>query len=332
MNLKKIFFTKNINFSRTSLLRLVVAGIVAMTVQSCGDPAPTAFIPETTVEAFLIVNNPISIKIYRTQSVEPNSVFNYANQISDAKNAVEQAVIEELDDQNTIVQTIPLQFRPRVIAPNPETGFDSLQGDWFNPQVVKPLTTYRLRITMKNDVGGGEAIGTTTTPAVLVVNERIQKVLQYPKESSLPAGPTISWTVAPLKNGSEIIEFPLSVRCLDTLNYGKYLAPETSELNARTNNLKQFEDSTNKAIWLTTTRWGFVQSTSVKTIFTAFKWFGKNEFSLYAPDKNFLDWYKATQFAGRRSYNPTFASVNGAAKGVFASASVYRDTCLIIKP
>ncbi|MCE5304372.1 hypothetical protein LLG34_01535 [bacterium] len=73
--------------------------------------------------------------------------------------------------------------------------------------------------------------------------------------------------------------------------------------------------------------WVIVPSSKVPVVWTVFKWYGLHEVSVYAPDFNFLRWMVQTMTG---EINPLLSSVKGAF-GYFGSASVIRDTSVILK-
>jgi hypothetical protein len=124
-------------------------------------------------------------------------------------------------------------------------------------------------------------------------------------------------------------EYLIRVKVLDTLGYGKYLTPPTEETNERTNNADAFED-TDAPTFYSFVRWGFVQTTRVPVVWTAFKWYGLNEVAIIAPDKAMLDWFKLTKFSGNPQFNETYMNVKNGL-GVFASGSIITDTTFMLK-
>lgn len=297
------FPTKTLMLSNLKLVTLV---FFAIGLAACEESPPNAYHPKPFVEGYLIVDEPIEgIVVALSQPLtEP---FSYANGIvSDAEVTV-----------STESNTYPLQYKSQngiAFYAYPDTTIK-----------VLPNTHYKLTIRL-ND--GTVLRGETATPERIEWKATPRPFLQYPKDTvRLPSGDSlrISWT--PGNN----TEWLISSLCLDTLEYGKYLDPPTNELNGRTNNLDFFETpelpTFNSAI-----RWGFLQGTSVNTVWTAFRWFGKHRISVYAPDKNMITWFKASRFQGHDGveYNGVYGSITGGL-GVFGSASRIQGDTFVLK-
>src|SRR5688500_3080719 len=110
---------------------LGIVSIAALVlVAGCEDPAPTEYIPQTIVAAYLIVGEPVrDIRVMRSQAVL--DTFKYANTaIADA-------------DVRLIVGDRTLQLAYR-------TGEDV--GEYYPPDttyLIEPTTNYRLIVTTK---------------------------------------------------------------------------------------------------------------------------------------------------------------------------------------
>lgn len=274
-------------------------------LNSCEDLPPDVYFPRTFVEGYLIVDEPINgIIVMRSMPVLDS--FNYRQSlITDAN-----VQITELSGDNGNLK-YQLIFRDE---PN--------QGYYYPDTTlkVKPKTKYRLEITLKT----GEIItGETTTPERMQWKIPPRDTLYYPKDTiNLPSPDSlkISWQPAP-----NIFFHLIRIRCLDTLNYGKYLNPPTDELNRRITrpwerNVRFYND---------VTRWvGPLPASESPVVWTALKWYGLNEITIYAPDYNFLRWFIHNQ--RRSQYEPLLSSVDGA-MGVFGSASSIKKVAFIVK-
>jgi len=267
-------------------------------VNSCEDPVPTDYKEEKYVEAFLLVGEPVkNIIVMKTQPV--TVAFNYDSSL------VHDAFVKIIDDEKEMI----LEFR------------DGKDAGYYFPDttyLIKPETDYKLEIICcDNTVLTGE----TTTPAAFNWINPPKKQIQYPKDTlDLPF---VDSLVFEWEGSRDIFFYMISVRCIDTLEYGKYLDPATEESNRRigkpfSNDLRYRELST----------WTFMPNTKTPVVWNIFKWFGMHEVSIYAPDSNFLNW--ALQYFISSNYDSRHNSINGGI-GVFGSASVVRDTSFIIK-
>lgn len=281
---------------------VLLAGLAA-----CEDPVPNDYIPRYSVEAFLLVGQPVeNIRLFRTQNV--------ADTFASSTAFIKDADVRILAGDDTL----RLDYRAT------ENG-----GEYYLPvgdtlYRVQPNTTYRLQIR----VGASDLItGVTVTPARISYIKHVPDTLQYPKDTvnlTTDAKLRVSWTPAP-----GITEYILRVQALDTLGYGEYLTPPTAEKNRRIyrfweENAPKYED---------VNRWGFVPATDIPGSWNAFKWFGLQDVTIFAPDPNFLKWFKQVKFGGSSpSYNRLLGSVEGSdAIGVFASASIAADTVFVLK-
>jgi hypothetical protein len=197
------------------------------------------------------------------------------------------------------------------------------EGEYHYPDStvrVEPETRYDLKITLAD---GTLITGTTTTPGRISWVKEPDTLLQYPKDTITLGNDSlhISWTAAP-----GLSEYIVGVTCLDTLEYGKYLQPPTSERNRRIERF--FEQGAPR--YDDAGRIGFTQATEVPVAWFAFKWFGRHDIVIYAPDRNMNNWFKMTHFAQNPQYNPLYGSVTGGI-GVFASASVARKVIFLVK-
>jgi len=281
---------------------LMVAGLLAVTalLTSCGDPIPQDYTPQVVVEAFLYVDQPIKgIRIYWSQSL--SDTFKYE------RAAIRTGMVEI----TTGATTIPLHF----VA-------DSNGGTWEAVDTnihIQPSTTYNLAV----NVEGRSMSGVTTTPVRIEWIKPPKDTIQYPgfmNEGKPVDSLKVSWTVPPTTT-----EYMVAMECLDTLRYGVYLDPPTTDSNRRIRD-SEFDDDTPLA--RERTRIAFAQASNIFS-WGAFKWFGRHEFRVYAGDRNFINWLKQLTFGGRQ-INPNLGSIKDGI-GVFGSASVIKAPTFLRK-
>lgn len=280
---------------------LIVLGL-GFTVAGCEDPVPTDYVPQYVFTGYLIVDQPIQ-GIILTQSQAPLDTFTYKNgEVSDAQ-------IRIWTDQDTF----DLVYSPA------DTGFSTY---YFpdNSVHVQPSTTYHMEARL-ND--GTVLRSETTTPERIEWVQAPRDVLQYPTDTlNLPSPDSLKlvWTRA-----EGVTEYLISVRSLDTLGYGTYLDPPTTEKNRR---IERFFEE-NAPRYNDIVRWGFMQNVEVRVVWLAFKWFGMHEVTVYAPDPAMLEWFKQLQFGGNQ-YQSLLSNIEGGV-GVFGSASIARKESFIVK-
>jgi hypothetical protein len=279
---------------KSGLLKIVFTMLLTgFVLTSCEDDVPNEYIMRKYVEAFLIVGEPIQgIKLMETQPLDKSFDLD-AGWIKDAS----VIIISEGNTYN-------LAF-----------GNSTPKGYYLpdNSVLVKPGVKYELEITL-ND--GTKITAETTTP-----NGNMQWVrppkneVYYPKDTTkLPGNDSLDleWTGV---QGTYF--YILSVICQDTLEYGKYLTPS----NPNEKNRRAFNNfvKDNNDYFLDIPSWNFIANTKTPTVWLAFKWFGPQRVTIYAPDYNFLRWFlQSTNFSGNES-DPLKYSVNNAI-GVFGSA------------
>ncbi|MBL0175147.1 MAG: DUF4249 family protein [Ignavibacteria bacterium] len=273
-------------------------------LSACEDAPPNSFVPVPFVEAYLFVDRPIEgIVIASSQSL--SAPFEY-----------ESGMLADADVQlSGGGNTYALAYRVVNGA-----------GSYWYPDttaLIQPSTAYTLTVRLKD---GGVMTASTTTPERIAWMRKPAKLLQYPTDTTKLQSPDslrIQWTPGNTQ------EFIIRIQCLDTLAYGAYLTPPTNEDNGRTNNLSNFETPKRNSFY-STTRWGFIQATGVPTVWTGFRWYGRNAVAIIAPDKPFLDWFKMTRFSGNPQYNPQFSNIRGGT-GIFASASLIEEELFLLK-
>lgn len=285
---------------RASLQCVVV--LLAIILGACEDAAPTEYIPQVVVEAFLIVDEPVDgIRVTRSQSVA--DTFRYE------RSAIADADVKLIAGD----RTYQLAYRS-----------DSTVGEYYLPDTsirIEPLTTYRLVVTTPD---GTVASGETRTKERIAWIKPPREILYYPQDTvGLPAPDSIalSWTALP-----DVTEYVIAVTCLDTLGYGRYLDPPTDERNRRM--VRFFEEGA--PFYDDVTRTGFIQGSGTPVSWFAFKWFGRQEVVVYAADQAFVNWYKMTHFQSPPTYQPLLGNVTGGL-GVVASASAARREIFVMK-
>lgn len=281
---------------RKSLMLMLL--LPALFMISCEDPLPSDYKPDVIVEAFLIVDKPIeNIVLMRTQPL--NTKFNYdSSLITKAKVII-----------STESDSWELSFR-----------YGEGPG-WYFPDTtvkIKPETRYFFKAILDDNT---VLTGETTTPKRFKWIIPLKDYMQYPKDSiGLPFIDTLvfSWEATP---GTEY--YLIKSKCLDTLNYGKYLTPPTSELNRRV-----FLENASEEYYLDDSAWGFIPSTITPIVWQFFKWFGKHKASVYSPDVNMLKWFQ--QYMIKGNYDPLLGCIKGG-KGCFGSASEITKEFFIYK-
>lgn len=265
----------------------------AFILSSCEDDIPNDYIIRTYVEAFLIVDEPISgIKLLETQPLD--------KQFDQNAGWISNATVKILNEGVT----------HELVFSNSEPKGYYLPDNTIK---VKPGSKYELEIILKD---GTKITGETTTPkGTLEWVKAPKKEFYYPKDTlKLPGVDSLEleWTKVP-----DNYFYILSVICKDTLEYGKYLAPAIpGEKNRRAYNTFAKD---NNDYYLDIPSWNFIANSRTPTVWLAFKWFGPQTVTIYAPDYNFLKWFmQASNFSNNES-DPLKYSVKNAI-GVFGSA------------
>ncbi len=273
--------------------------IFSLFLASCEDEAPGTYKESFIVDALLLVDEPIQgLSLIRTQPIFDK----YVNDSALVRNA---SVIIEGDGK-----VFNLKYRTKEDG---VAGYYSEETDYK----VKPNTFYSMKITLPN----GEVItGETTTPGRTNWKIKAKDFIQYPKDTlKLPATDTVAWDKV---QGNDF--YLISVKCLDTLDYGKYLNPATEELNRRI--YRPFGNETRYREFTTISP---IANTSSSIVWSTFKWYGLHHVKVFVPDFNFLRWY--IQVQAKQEIDPLLSSVKGNAYGFFGSASFISDTSVIIK-
>lgn len=275
-----------------SFLILALITFAGLFVAGCADPIPDDYVPEIVVEGFLIAGEPINhLRIYQSQPLSDTFSLRRA--------VITNAQVTLLEDG----KPIPMQF------------VDDSSGGMYKPIdttfVVKYETAYELNVRAI----GKTASATAKTQKRFSWIRRPADTLHYPGEKYelQPADSLgISW------EGQEgIVRYVIGMECLDTLHYGEYLNPPTTDTNARVRK-KDFEEGTQIAN--ERTRYGFSMSSNTPVVWLAFKWFGRQKIVVYAGDNAFQEWFSLVAFGQRSQYDYTLSNIQGGL-GVFAGAS-----------
>jgi hypothetical protein len=277
---------------------MIVLALVASLVPACEDAPTTPFIPEYVVQGYLIVGEPIGrITVARSQSV--------LDSFAQAKGAITDARVTITVDGRDLTLT----YRP-----------DTLLGEYYyadSSERVRPNTLYGMRVELPD---GSVATASTLTPEQITWTRRPADTVVYPSDvqrTPFSDSLRISWTTVP-----RVSQYLLRLRTLDTLGYGQYLSPPTSDTNTRVEG---------RRFGRNLVRWSIAPASDMIAPFTVFRWHGLHEIEVFAPDENFLDWYRMTELQQRPQYDPILGNMSGAL-GSLTSASVVTDTVFVLKP
>lgn len=269
---------------------------------SCQDAPTFDYDPQYVVEGYLKVGDPINnIKFMVSQSV--TDTFKYKNSaVSDAEVVI-------------YVENKPIKLNYRE---NQDVG-----EYFYNDTTLKVTSgvTYKLEIKTKS---GKIITSQTTAPNSINWVKAPFEEYQFPKDTiNLPAPDSfaIEWT-----RPTDIKEMIIEGKCLDTLNYGKYLPNSTNELNRRITT--KFNDTRFEYDY---SRWGFINTNKSPLSWYIFKWYGKYELKIIACDNNIINWLKQTQWSGQNPESqPTLSNIKGGL-GVFGSMYVLSKECFVKK-
>jgi hypothetical protein len=284
-----------------NLIFIFIVISVFAVLTSCEDDVPNDYEPETFVEGLMIVDEPIkNVILMKSQPIQDTFRF-MESLIPDAE------VYVRYDDKE-----IKLTFSNDPDRP----GYYNEDTDYL----VEPNKTYELEIKLKDSED--LITGTTTTPGRIQWVIPPKPVIQYPIDSLNPGNPdslVYSWSATDVPSGWYIIR----TRCNDTLEYGKYLDPPTEEMNRRF--YKPFESTRG---YNDKTFFTFIQNNKTNFVWTWFKWYGKSDIKVYAPDDNYLIWF--LQYQRSSQILQGTSSVEGAL-GLWGSASAIIDSTFILK-
>lgn len=276
--------------------------ILTILLNSCQDSPPNVYIEQNYVESYLIVDQPIRfVKVMRTAPTTDS--FKY-------------------DDTFIRDAQVKIRVDGRVI----QLICDAAGSNgYYNPdttELVQPGKKYDLEITLKD---GTVMTGSTKTPARFKWINTPPDSVYYPKDTlNLTDGTKekISWE----KNPDLKFYYIIRIKCLDTLEYGKYLSPSKDEKNRRI--FSSFGGGRNSPDYLETTRWAMVPSQETPIVWTTFKWFGKNEVTVMVADPNFMKW--SLQYFRSNQYNSLLGNIKNGI-GSFGSASQITKTVFLYK-
>lgn len=286
--------------------KIILLIIIPMiTFLGCESDEFQEYKPKYYVEAILLVDQPLTnIKIFRTVPTNTKYVHNEAI-IKDAKIRIFNSEVDYLLD---FIES--------------EKSYYALSDTSVK---VQPETTYKLEITLSD---GNTITSSTTTPARFDWINAPKETIQFPTDTinqpRAPAELDLSWTEEPNTDF-----YILTVKNLDTLDYGKYFSPPSDEKNRRVYSLfRNFDELYNEV-----TTVNFIANTTTPIVWLAFKWFGAHEIQVYAPDFNYLKWFlQSASFDGTTYHNILLDSVEGIeAIGVFGSASVIKQETFLLK-
>lgn len=263
---------------------------------SCVEENENNFQEDTIVEAYLIVGEPINnFRVMKTLPILDTFKLENAT-ITNA----DVLIYSEKGD------SIKLKYNKENLL---------YQAEKQN-YLVKEKTLYYLQLIYNNDTIKGK----TYTPKTFNWIQKLPDTIQYPKDSiKLDDIVKLSW-----ENPGSFNFYHITVKCLDTLNYGKYLNPPTDELNRR---ISLFKNATH--FFDNTTNHGVAPSNDGAFLWTSVKWYGMQEIVIYNPDYNWFRW--VGQYY-QSEYSELLSSVEGKhAIGVFGSATAIRDTFFLVK-
>lgn len=289
-------------FPKYALLVFFVS--IALGMNGCEDAPPNSYIQDYAVQGVLIVDEPINgIVVQRTLPT--------TDTFSMAKAVLRDADVSVTDENG---REFKLQFR--------EGG--SVFGDYaLGDTSIKVQPNMNYTLTVKT-ADGHILTGKTHTPNRFEWLMSPRSILQFPKDTlNLPSPDSlkISWTET-----SGTSEYLICITALDTVGYGKYLTPPTDEQNRRR---KRFFDREDSPQMYNLTTYAYLQTTEVNTVWNAFKWFGRNNVTVFAPDANMLRWFKM-YFQGGNQYNSNLGSIKGGI-GMFGSAAQVTQEIFLLK-
>ncbi len=277
--------------------------ILCCLLAGCADPIPTDYVEELGLEGFIIVGEPITnIRVYKTLPVTDTFTF-------------DKAIIRNAQIELTANGTrIPVEY----VA-------DSL-GGYYRASDTSLRAQSGVEYAITVQALGKRITGTTTPPPVFSYTVPPKDTMQYPginNELVRFDSLDIFWQAVP-----GVSQYVVAVECLDTLRYGAYLQPPTSDTNRRVREEDRVDDGT--LVANERTRFGFIQQPFVPVVWVAFKWFGKHTISVYAGDQAFVKWFRMVGFGRRSQYDYRLASVQGGV-GAWGSASVVRHSTFLLK-
>lgn len=287
---------------RTSIM-LLISLVLAVVLVGCEDPVPTDYEQEIVVEGFVFVGQPIEgIRVMKTLP------------ISDTFRFVDAAIRDA--QVRIIADGVPLSV---------EYVPDSLGGTYrVADRSYRAVSgaTYDIEVVAL----GKKLTASTVPPDTLSWVQAPKDTLQYPGrlfELTRNDSLDVSWT--PVTGVSQYI---VAVECMDTLGYGVYLDPQTADTNRRIRDQDRFDTGT--LIASERVRFGFSLLARAPTVWSVFKWFGKQEIRVYAGDRAFEEWFRMVGFGRRSSYDYRLSNVKGGL-GTWGSASTISKSTFLKK-
>lgn len=220
--------------------------LTLLTLYSCEDPVPTDYVPQNYLEAALLVGQPIDdIILMRTQPI--NAVFDYESSL--------------IRDAEVIITGDDKEFKLQIDA----TG---IRGYYSNDDYrIKGNTRYNIEVIMSD---GSRITGTTLTPDKVEWVRDLPENIQYPKDTIRKiSNDTLIWEGIPTPIEEGVIKsngyWGVSVKCLDSLEYGLYLdSVPNSEKNRRLYNA--FSNPDNQWRYKELAQWGIIPNKNTSSV------------------------------------------------------------------
>lgn len=295
-------------FTRLLLPALLILPLFAL-LTGCEDQPPGNYVPQYVVEGFLVVDHPfegISLRLSQsvTDTFRPKS-----------------GVVTDADVRITGGgATYLLEYK----TPGPDSaGYYRLADTTVK---VAPNTLYALEIRTRD---GKVLTAQTLTPGRIAWTKPPRDTVAIPAKTDPaflqpPDSFDLAWTEVP---GTQ--EFLISVRSLDTLNYGKYLPSPVERANRRITSSFDNQDPR----YNDQSRWGFLIGLRTPIVWSAFKWYGKQDVTIWAADPAMVNWFKMTYWTGNAQYDPLLANVKGeGGLGIFGSAAAATKDIFVLMP
>ena len=291
-----------------SIVRLTALVLMmSLFVTSCEDPIPSDYTEELVVEGFTIVGEPLAgIRVMRTLPIGDTFSF--------AEAGLPDAVVRVYANS----QEIPMEYVADI-----RSGTFRARDTSYR---VAASTAYMIRVEALDKT----LEATTITPIPISWVQEGPRMIQFPNPDSLlfPGNDSlvISWTTVPKT------EFYLiGLECLDTLGYGAYLDPTTSDTNARTPRPNpDFFDREGTLVENERIVFGGTIFTASQTIWGVFRWHGLHEVEIYAPNREFLEWFYQVGSGRRSTYDYRLSNIKGGL-GVWGGASVVKTQKFVLK-
>jgi hypothetical protein len=282
---------------------LLISLVLAVFVAGCEDPVPTDYEQEIVVEGFVFVGQPLEgIRVMKTLPI--SDTFRFVDA------AIRDAQVRITADG------VPLSV---------EYVADSLGGTYrVADRSYRAVSgaTYDIEVVAL----GKKLTASTVAPDTLSWVQAPKDTLQYPGrlfELTRNDSLDVSWTPV-----TGVSQYVVAVECIDTLGYGVYLDPQTADTNSRIRDQDRFDTGT--LIASERVRFGFSILARAPTVWSVFKWFGKQEIRVYAGDPAFQEWFRMVGFGRRSSYDYRLSNVKGGL-GTWGSASTISKSTFLKK-